>query len=232
MSGKRGKKIVTIGVLTLLLVFNGCNGNGAGSDSGGGSDVDPRDADFDAAYTTLENAWSSISAQNPTAGSSIIFGSLFFQVFATYIEAWDGANSYSYGSITITVMESNGLYIWTYTDTSTGDSHEYRLEWSGSVWEFSWRLNGQLYVSGTISNDGLAGTITFFDETTGDKVFEYVIGPDSGGYDLEIVAASYSGENKTDEVVVRTNIGGASGVWNYTDLYDSSNNDSGSWTPT
>ena len=121
------------------------------------------------------------------------------------------------------------MWIWTYTDSSTGESIEYRVESTSSGWSFTWTINGEDYVTGTISTDGLTGSVNYFNPDTGEKVFSYNFGPYSGSYALEIVATSYSSNTKVVEVVIRTSSDGSTGTWTYTDYNDGTNNDSGSW---
>ncbi|MFO7731822.1 MAG: hypothetical protein R6V86_13785, partial [Spirochaetia bacterium] len=109
------------------------------------------------------------------------------------------------------------------------DSIEYRVESTGSGWSFSWTINGEEYVVGTISTDGLTGSVDYFDPDTGEKVFSYSFGPYSGSYALEIIATSYLSSSKEAEVVIRTSSDGSSGTWDYTDYVDGTNNGSGSW---
>ena len=84
-------------------------------------------------------------------------------------------------------------------------------------------------MTGTISTDGLTGSINYFDPGSGEKVFSYSFGPYSGSYALEIIATSYSSSTKEAEVVIRTSSDGSTGTWTYTDYNDGTNNDSGSW---
>ena len=84
-------------------------------------------------------------------------------------------------------------------------------------------------MSGTLSPDGLTGSIVIFDTDTNEKTFEYSFGPYSGEYDLEVVATSWDGDSKSAEVIIRMSSDGTSGEWSYTDYTDSSNDGSGSW---
>jgi len=215
--------VLITGIISAAILFSGCSSDGA---EGGGSTTDPRNVDFDAVYNTLNTASGNIS--NSSIGSYAISYNYFFTIFSAYVEEWDGSSSYTYGSVSVEVTEYNGVWIWTYTDSSTGESIEYRVESTSSGWSFTWTINGEEYVAGTISTDGLTGSVNYFDPDSGEKVFSYTFGSYSGSYALEIVATSYSSSSKVTEVVIRTSSDGSTGTWTYTD-YNGTNDGSGSW---
>jgi len=210
--------------LAVIIIMAGCSGSGS---EGNGSSEDPRDVDFDAVYNTINTASSNID--NLSASVYASYGSYFFTIFAAYVEEWDGASSYTYGSVTVEVTKYDGMWIWTYTDSSTGDTVEYRVESTSSGWSFTWTINGEEYVSGTISTNGLTGSVDYFDTYSDEKVFSYSFEPYSGDYDLEIKATSFSSGSVDAEVLIRTSSDGNTGTWEYNDYNASSNSDSGAW---
>ena len=76
---KVGVVLITF-VLSAAILFTGCSSDGT---EGGGSTSDPRNADFDAVYNTLNTASGNIS--NSSVGSYAISGS----------------SSYTYGSVSV-----------------------------------------------------------------------------------------------------------------------------------
>ncbi len=208
-------------IVAALLVLSGCD-----SGSGGGSDPapSPENADFDATLDAVVG----VAAGVPTYGAIVATGQVSLGLFAAIVEGWDGSTTYTYGSETITVVSANNVWTMTYTDSATSESMIFRIEWNGSTWDISWTVNGDVLLSGTVSNDGLTGNLTFFDPATGDTEFTYVWGAGST-FALGITGTLYTGGVASDRVVVETTLDGSTGTWVYTDLDNSLNNDSGSW---
>ena len=218
---------ILAGMLAFAVVLTGCSLDESTGGSGG-SATTPRDVEFDALYETLSTASEGI--ENPTVAFASYQGPFYLILFTAYIEAWDGSSSYTYGSITVTVTESDGIWTWDYTDSNSGDSMEYVIEETDSGWDFSWSMDGLTYVSGTTSRDGYTAQVDIFDVDTGFKIFSYNSEPYVGIYDLEIVSTSYTSGSADYQVLIRTDKDGLMGEWTYTDYEDTVNNDSGSWT--
>ncbi len=217
-------------VLPLLLLMFGCDEAGTSTDgggSGGGAVAnDPSEVDFDASVPAIENALTNLP---PEYAYISLFSDLFFDIFVVYVEYWDGTETYAYGTTTITVDHDGDVWTWTYIDSVSLDTIVYRIEKTSAGWVFSWTINGVLYLSGSIADDGLTGEIIFYDIDTEETVFLYQLTTIAGPYAIQVTAVSYTDGVPGDSLLIQTTNNGSSGTWAYRDVSHPVNNASGSW---
>lgn len=232
----RKRNVIRIGALLVVLVLMGaillagCDNAGAGGGGGddGGEASDPSEVEFDATYDALLGA--SANMEEP-ASTYVISAQLFYELFVGIIEAWDGQQgTYTYGEITITVTEENGVWIWTFTDTASDPDEVmvFRVEQTSSGWDFSWTINGDTYLDGSISSDGLTGDLTIYDPSTDTVLFTFEWGSGTT-YDLQFTISVYDGGDLSETLVIETTLDGSVGTWVYTNIDVPADNADGFW---
>lgn len=227
------KNITRFGALLLAVVLMGSlllsSCDSAGSGGGGDPAVDdPGDVAFDATADALVGI--AVNAPEPYGGYALL-GSVFYQIFVGVIDGWDGSSAtYAYGDITVSVSESGGVWTWTFTDTAPDPDEVmvFTIEETATGWDFTWTLNGATYFTGSMSSNGLEGSLSIYDPDTTNLVATYEWGAGTG-YALEFTIEVYTGGAVSDRLVIQTTLDGSTGEWTYTDIDTPENNDIGTW---
>jgi len=214
-----------------VLIFVGCSEAGTdGGDSAGASD--PTEVEFGEAADTANAASSAVVSENTTVAANL---SNFSRVgtFASTVDSWDGQDgTYTYGGATYTVSSSDNRWSWTFTyeEGSETTTASYIIERTSSGWTYEYRINAAVWFAGTTSADGLTGSMTYYDYTSGDRVASYEWQPAaSSAYHLTYATTTYTNGSVSSVFTIATTQDGSSGEWSSDTDNDGTIEDSGTW---
>lgn len=212
-------RVLTLVLLAGFLVLAGCSDNGAGGSSA--APEKPSEEEFSKVSETGTQAATTMTgssdSETQTVGSQLNSSlSLYSAFFVGYLEGWEGEEgTYTYGGITITVEQDGDTWRWTYTDSETGETMVYEIVRLSDRWEFSWTINGEVFIDGFVSFDGLTGEMILYDESTGNTSYKISWEPHSGEWYLVYTLEWYSGGSLADTATIRTNQDGTAGTYDY-----------------
>lgn len=218
-------RTLSIGGVALAVLLAGCAD--AGND-GSDAEPDPTEVEFSAVTNTAQAA-----ADNaPTEASWVMSPINSFMLLATAVESWDGEEgTYTVGSITYTVEQSDNVWTWTFETTDEqGEpfTATYVIERTSSGWRYTYTFNRHVWLSGTISGNGLTGSFEFFDEN-GERVAVYEWDPAEDPHFLTFTATFYEDGSPSIIYSVSTTEDGQSGVWSLDANADGVTDDEGAW---
>ncbi len=214
-----------------IFLLAGCSEAGNdGGDSAGASD--PTEVEFGEAADTASAASSAVASQNTTVSTNLSYFSLV-GVFALTVDSWDGQEgTYTYGGSTYTVSSSDNRWSWTFTyeEGSETTTASYVIERTSSGWTYEYGINDAVWFEGITSADGLTGSMTYYDYTTGERVASYDWEPaSSSAFYLTYTITSYSDGSASSSFTISTSQDGSSGEWSSDTDSDGTVDDSGTW---
>lgn len=213
-------RIFGLVVLAAFLVFAGCESNGAGDD-GDSAPSQPSDEEFSKVSETGTQAAGTMSGsadpETRNVGSQLNLSlSLYSAFFVGYLEGWEGdTGTYTYGGVTITVERDGDTWRWIYTDSETGETMVYEIVRLSDRWEFAWTINGEVFIDGFVSFDGLTGEMTLYEDSTGNESYVLTWEPHDGEWYLVYTLEWYSSGTLEATATIRTNQDGSAGTYDY-----------------